>query len=122
MAGKTDWLAESCRACAPRWPADCRPGFRVFRLFFIRTGLEFIIIEEKGGEEEGEGGGEKERGEEGGELAIPSFVCGRNVLFWSFLALFWPCAGKIPRSGKTRALVLPRSMGDQGKSPPASLE
>ena len=34
--------------------------------FFIRAGLEFRTKEEKGGEEEGVGGGEKERGEEGG--------------------------------------------------------
>ena len=43
-------------------------------LLFIRAGLEFIIEEEKGGEEEGEGGEEKERGDEEGWLAIPSFV------------------------------------------------
>ena len=59
----------------------------VTAIFLIRAGLEFIIKEEKGGDEEGEEGGEKERREEGGELAIPSFVCGRNVLFWSFFGL-----------------------------------
>ena len=91
-------MARKAAVRAPRVDRPIAGRVSVFSGYFLmRAGLEFIIIEEKGGEEEGGGGGEKERGEEGGELAIPSFVCGRNVLFWSFLAMFWPCAGEIPR-------------------------